>query len=173
MVLSRLILGLLAIAPMTGYDIKRHVDSTVRHFWAADKAQVYRALASLVKDGYATVEVVRQETRPDRQEHHITEAGRAALRDWLASPLPAPTDRDPFLARLFFAGNLGRDHVLALLHQRRAQAEELLATLTVMRRAPDAATDRSAYLRNATLESGLAHARAELAWLQTVETDLP
>lgn len=173
MVLSRLILGLLAIAPMTGYDIKRHVDSTVRHFWAADKAQVYRALASLVRDGYATVEVVRQETRPDRLEHHITEAGLAALRDWLASPLPAATDRDPFLARLFFAGELGRDQVRALLHQRREQAEELLAALTVMRRAPSATTDRSAYLRNATLENGLAHARAELDWLEAVERDLP
>ncbi|WP_418606301.1 PadR family transcriptional regulator [Georgenia sp. SUBG003] len=98
LVLSRLILGLLALAPMTGYDIKRHLDSTVRHFWAADKAQVYRALASLVKDGYATVEVVHQETRPDRQEHHITEAGRAALHEWLASPLSVPAERD-LLAR--------------------------------------------------------------------------
>jgi PadR family transcriptional regulator, regulatory protein AphA len=173
MILSRLILGLLTIAPMTGYDIKRHVDSTVRHFWAADKAQVYRALASLVKDGYATVEVVRQETRPDRQEHHITDAGRAALREWLAAPLGTPADRDPFLARLFFAGDLDRDRVLDLLHQRRAQAEELLAALVAIQRAPGAATDRSAYLRNATLDSGLTHAHAELAWLEAVERDLP
>ncbi|WP_043499675.1 PadR family transcriptional regulator [Georgenia sp. SUBG003] len=173
MVLSRLILGLLALAPMTGYDIKRHLDSTVRHFWAADKAQVYRALASLVKDGYATVEVVHQETRPDRQEHHITEAGRAALHEWLASPLSVPAERDPFLARAFFAGELGRDEVLDLLAQRRAHTEQLLAALTAMQRAPGAATDRSAYLRNATLENGLAHARAELAWLDTVERNLP
>ena len=171
MILSRLILGLLTVAPMTGYDIKRHVDSTVRHFWAADKAQVYRALASLVKDGYATVEVVRQETRPDRQEHHITDAGRAALREWLTTPLAAHSDRDPFLARLFFAGALDRDQVLGLLHQRRSQAEELLAALTVLRRTTG--TDRAAYLRNATLDSGLAHARAELDWHEAVERDLP
>jgi DNA-binding PadR family transcriptional regulator len=173
MVLSRLILGLLAITPMTGYDIKRYVDSTVRHFWAADKAQVYRALSALVREGYATVEVVRQETRPDRQEHHITEAGRAALHEWLASPLPAHTDRDPFLARTFFAGTLDRGQVLDLLARRRAQTEELLAALAVMHRASGATTDRSAYLRNATLENGLAHARAELAWLDAVEKNLP
>jgi len=173
MVLSRLILGLLAIAPMTGYDIKRHLDSTVRHFWAADKAQVYRALATLVTDGLATVEVVRQETRPDRQEHHITDAGRAALHAWLASPLPVHADRDPFLARTFFAGNLDRGEVLDLLAQRRAQTMELLAALTAMQRAPGAATDRAAYLRNATLENGLTHARAELEWLEDVERDLP
>jgi DNA-binding PadR family transcriptional regulator len=172
MVLSRLILGLLAIAPMSGYDIKRHVDSTLRHFWKADKAQVYRALASLVNDGYATIEVVRQETRPDRQEHHITDAGRAALREWLTSPLPAHADRDPFLARTFFAGQLDREQVLDLLHQRRTATEELLAALTVLQRASEATTDRAAYLRNATLDNGLAHARAELDWLETVERDL-
>ncbi|WP_448072660.1 PadR family transcriptional regulator [Georgenia yuyongxinii] len=171
MVLARLILGLLALAPMTGYDVKKHVDSTVRHFWAADKAQVYRALATLVKDGYATVEVIPQEGRPARQEHRITDAGRAALREWLASPLPAHADRDPFLARLFFAGDLDRADVVTLLGQRRAQTEQLLAALTAMRSAPSA--DRATYLRTATLDNGLAHARAELEWLDAVERDLP
>ena len=171
MVLSRLILGLLALAPMSGYDVKKHVDSTIRHFWAADKAQVYRALAALVREGFATVEVIPQEGRPDRQEHHITEAGRRALREWLASPLPAPTDRDPFLARLFFAGDLEPEEVRTLLAQRRAQTEELLAALTALRPA-SAVTDRASYLRLATLENGLAHARAELNWLDTIEKDL-
>jgi PadR family transcriptional regulator, regulatory protein AphA len=171
-VLSRLILGLLTLAPMSGYDVKKHVDSSIRHFWAADKAQVYRALATLVADGYATVEVIPQEGRPDRQEHRITDAGRAALHEWLASPLPAHSDRDPFLARLFFAGGQDRGAVSALLDQRRAQTEELLAALTAMRSAPPA-NDRATYLRTATLENGLAHARAELEWLDTVERDLP
>lgn len=171
MELSRLILGLLALQPMTGYDIKRHVDSTVRHFWAADKAQVYRALAGLVADGYATVEVIPQEGRPDRQEHHITTAGREALRDWLRAPLPQHTDRDPFLARLFFAGALEADEVRGLLAQRRAQATELLTALTAFD-SPGAA-DRATYLRAATLRNGLAHVRTELAWLDAVEKDLP
>jgi len=156
---------------MSGYDIKKHVDSTIRHFWAADKAQVYRALATLVRDGYATVEVIPQEGRPDRQEHHITAAGRQALRDWLASPLPEHTDRDPFLARLFFAGDLKADEVRSLLAQRRAQTEALLAALTVLRPATPI-TDGAAYMRIATLENGLAHARAELDWLNTIERNL-
>lgn len=171
MVLSRLILGLLALAPMTGYDVKKYVDSTIRHFWAADKAQVYRTLATLVRDGYATVEVIPQEGRPDRQEHRITAAGRQALRDWLVSSLPEQADRDPFLARLFFAGDLNPGEVRHLLAQRRAQTEALLAALTALRPATPVA-DRAAYLRIATLENGLAHARAELDWLNTIEREL-
>ena len=187
MTLTRLILGLLALSPMTGYDIKKHVDTAIRHFWAADKAQVYRALAALVADGLATVEVVPQSGRPDRLEHHITQAGRTALREWLTSPMPALTERDPFLARLFFAGALDADQVHGILAQRRRQAEAMVQTLAAMRTEPGATepettelgstepgtTASGTYLRVATLENGLAHARAELAWLDAVEADLP
>ncbi len=173
MVLARLILGLLDVAPMTGYDVKKHVDSTISHFWAADKAQVYRTLAALVRDGYATVEVVRQDSRPDRQEHHITDAGRRALLEWLSSDLAPHTERDPFLAQLFFAGILERDRVLRLLRQRRAQVEALLAELTAIAAAAGADHDRAGYLRTATLNNGITHVRAELEWLDTVERDLP
>ncbi|WP_127130641.1 PadR family transcriptional regulator [Georgenia sp. SYP-B2076] len=173
MVLARLILGLLNIAPMTGYDVKKHVDSTIRHFWAADKAQVYRTLAGLVRDGYATVEVVPGVGLPDRQEHHITEAGRRALTEWLASDLTPHAEREPFLARIFFAGSLGREQVLDLLRERRAQAEVLLTELTARRARHAEAHDRGGYLMLATLENGLTHVRAELEWLDTVERNLP
>ena len=179
MVLARLILGLLNIAPMTGYDVKRHVDSTISYFWQADKAQVYRTLSALVADGYATVQVIHQVDRPDRQEHHITEAGRGALVDWLRSDLAPHADRDPFLARLFFAGILDRDQVRGLLHERRDQSEALLSALTAMRDPAGASdpanptADRAGYLRSATLEHGIAHVRAELNWLDTTERDLP
>ncbi|MEK8225552.1 PadR family transcriptional regulator [Oerskovia sp. M15] len=97
MVLRHLVLGLLTIQPMTGYDLKRAFDSSVHHFWAADRSQLYRTLAGLVDAGLAEVEVVAQESYPDRKVHRITEAGRVALRDWLASPLEPDDDREPFL----------------------------------------------------------------------------
>jgi DNA-binding PadR family transcriptional regulator len=60
MILARLVLGLLNLAPMTGYDLKKVFDSSISHFWAADKAQIYRTLTALVADGYATVEVLTE-----------------------------------------------------------------------------------------------------------------
>ncbi|WP_454041214.1 PadR family transcriptional regulator [Cellulosimicrobium sp. Marseille-Q8652] len=184
MVLRYLVLGLLTVAPMTGYDLKRAFDSSVNHFWAADRSQLYRTLAGLVDAGLAEVEVVPQESYPDRKVHRITPAGRAALRDWLASPLEAEDSRDPFLGRLFFADQLDDDGVAALLSGRRAQAEAQLAALTAEservaaalagRGAGDRSTveDRGLALRLATLRSGLAHARTELAWLDETEREV-
>lgn len=184
MVLRHLVLGLLTIQPMTGYDLKRAFDSSVHHFWAADRSQLYRTLAGLVDAGLAEVEVVAQESYPDRKVHRITEAGRVALRDWLASPLEPDDDREPFLGRLFFADQLEDDGVAALLASRRAQAEEAIALLTAEEArvatvlaedgpgASDVRGTRGLALRLATLRNGLAHARAELAWLDETEREV-
>ncbi|UVS80763.1 PadR family transcriptional regulator [Actinokineospora sp. UTMC 2448] len=171
MVLSRIILGLLAIAPMTGYDLKRHFDSTVGHFWSADKAQIYRTLAQLVADGYAQVETVAGAGAPDRQEHRITAAGRSALAAWLESAPERQVERDPFLARVFFGADLDDDGFRALIAGRRETTSARLAGFERLRAEADA-PDRAARLRLATLDNGIAHLRTELAWLDAVEEEL-
>ena len=170
MILARIILGFLALSPMTGYELKRHFDSTVGHFWSADKAQIYRTLAQLVVDGFAEVETVAGGAGPDRQEHRITEAGRAALAEWLVSRPDRQVDRDPFLARVFFSADLDEAALRPLFAQRRAGVQERLAHLERMR-AESIADDRGARLRLATLDDGVAHLRAELAWLDAVEKE--
>ncbi|WP_086827608.1 PadR family transcriptional regulator [Allokutzneria sp. NRRL B-24872] len=171
MVLARIILGLLAIAPMTGYDLKRHFDSTAGHFWTADKAQIYRTLAKLVADGHAEVETVAGSGAPDRQEHRITAAGEAALAEWLASEPERQTERDPFLARVFFGAGLDEDGLRSLFAGRREAVHERLARYEQLR-AENSATDRGARLRLVTLDNGIAHLRTELAWLDAAEEEL-
>lgn len=172
MVLARIILGLLDIAPMSGYDVKRYVDTVVNHFWSADKSQVYRTLATLVADGLARIETVPGSSAPDRLVHHITDAGRAVLHEWLVSELDRQPERDAFLARAFFAGGLDDDELQTLLAHRRAAAESLLAALEAMRASTPAALDRAQRLRLATLDNGIRHARTELDWLDDVKNDV-
>ena len=45
------ILGLLAIAPRSGYEIKAVVDRSTRFFWAASYSQIYPELRRLEQDG--------------------------------------------------------------------------------------------------------------------------
>ena len=172
MILARIILGLLDIAPMSGYDVKRYVDTVVTHFWTADKSQVYRTLAGLVADGLARIETVRGTSAPDRLVHHITESGRTALHEWLVSDLDRQPERDPFLARAFFAGGLDDDELGELLARRRAAADQLVAALGAMRENTPAPRDKAERLRLATLDNGLRHARTELEWLDDVTREL-
>jgi PadR family transcriptional regulator AphA len=87
------ILGFLNYHPYTGYDLKKIFDTSVRHFWPADQSQIYRTLTQLTKKGYAEMEKVLQEDRPDRKVYHITKAGREALLAWLAGPPPLDEPR--------------------------------------------------------------------------------
>lgn len=172
MILSRIILGMLAIGPMTGSDLKRHFDSTVAHLWSADKAQIYRTLAALVEQGFASVTVVPGTNAPDRQEHHLTAAGRAALVGWLRSNLDRQPEREAFLARVFLADALDDVEVVALIERRRAAARERLAVYESIRAATPVPETRGERLRLATLDHGIRHVQTELDWLDDVEEQL-
>src|SRR5512137_1923334 len=107
------ILGFLNYQPYTGYDLKKIFDTSIRHFWPADQSQIYRTLARLTEQGFAEVEKVPQEDRPDRKVYHITEAGRAELLNWLIGPPPLDEPRSAPLIQVFFAGQLSDEEILA------------------------------------------------------------
>lgn len=170
MSLKHSILGLLALRGMTGYDLKKAFDGSVAHFWNADQAQIYRTLAKLTEEKLVTVHVLPQDGKPDRREHRITDAGQAELSTWLRSPLPAEATREPFLARIFFAGEEeDPELVRAMIADRRAAAQERLNALEFISASGDSLAAR---LRRATLRNGIDHLRIELNWLRDLEKEL-
>jgi DNA-binding PadR family transcriptional regulator len=122
------VLGLVALEPKTGYDIKRIVDRSIRHFWAASYGQIYPELRRLEEAGWITGEDVPRGSR-SRRRYRITSAGRAALRSWLAGHETRVEMRDESLLRLFFADTLGREEALGLLRGRREGYRQMLEYL--------------------------------------------
>ena len=128
MSLDYAILGFLSYHPSTGYDLKKIFDSSVRHFWPADQSQIYRTLTRLTENGWAEMEKIPQEDRPDRRLYHITPAGRDDLLAWLAEPMTeiAPT-KDSLLVRLFFSAQLDKETVLTQLRLQRSLHQRQLS----------------------------------------------
>lgn len=172
MSLRHAILGLLDIRPMSGYELKKVIDDSVGHFWTADQSQIYRTLASLVDDDLAARRTVVQDDRPNLHVHTVTDSGLAELDRWLASPMQSSPTREPFLARLFFADRLSVDDVRELLDARRQEANRLLAALEAVPIPATTSADLGDMLRLATRANGIAHARAELDWLDATERHL-
>lgn len=162
MQLRHAILGLLDIAPQSGYDLGRAFTRSVVHFWHADQSQIYRTLDRLETDGAIVTEEIPQQGRPDRRLHSLTERGEAELHTWLATPLEDAPTKDPFLARIFFAAPLGADGVLALLDERETMVRAELDELRTLPRLNDTLAD---VLRTATLDVGLRAGEAELEWI--------
>lgn len=93
---------MLSIKPMSGYDIKKLIETSISNFWTESYGQIYPILKTLVAEKLVTRTTEKQSGKPDRHVYALTDAGRDVLRDWLAlAPVPkAP--RNELLLKLFF-----------------------------------------------------------------------
>ena len=120
------ILGLLEARPHSGYDLKRTIDRTIRHFWAASYGQIYPELKRLEDAGWITGADGGSRAR---RVYRATPAGRSALVGWLHGNETRIELRDESLLRLFFADALPPDEALGLLRARREGYSRMLELL--------------------------------------------
>lgn len=170
MSLRHAILGFLSIQPFSGYDLKRYFDASIRHFWSADQAAIYRALTELAADGLVEQERIAQTARPDRKVYHLTPSGRSALDGWLATPTTPVARREPLLVKLFFAGRLAPEALTQLLEAERQSVEaelqgyrEIVASI---RETPGTSDDATLVGPLITLTNGIAAGVAHRDWLR-------
>ncbi len=116
------VLGMLFLGARSGYDTLRAGRLSLRHFAPVSPRQVYGELRDAELEGFV---VGHDESQGDRRRRavELTDAGRAALRDWLATDASSEEFelRDALLLRLFLAdaGPEGtRQHVLRALRER-------------------------------------------------------
>jgi DNA-binding PadR family transcriptional regulator len=98
-----------------GYELHRHLSSSVHRIASLRLSHMYRLLHQLERVGFVTRSIDAASSRL-RHPYATTRAGRAAFSDWLLS---APQDvdplRDPLVDRLRFADRLPRPSLLHLL----------------------------------------------------------
>ncbi|PKO14448.1 MAG: hypothetical protein CVU39_14435 [Chloroflexi bacterium HGW-Chloroflexi-10] len=117
MSLAFTILGFLNLGEMTGYELKKAIDSSTQAFWHAELSQIYPTLKRLEQKGWASVQTIPQNGKPDKKLYAITGNGQQVLMDWLREPLDeTPAVKSPILLKLFFMGELECEELLAQLH---------------------------------------------------------
>src|ERR671937_629073 len=99
------ILGLLALRPRSGYEIKTAVDGSTRFFWAASYGQIYPELRRLERAGLIEGTASATGARK-KKDYRLTEAGSAELVKWLGNVPQMPELRDESLLKLFFSDQL-------------------------------------------------------------------
>jgi PadR family transcriptional regulator AphA len=169
---SYVVLGMIALrGPSTPYELKRAVGHSVGYFWHFPHAQLYSEPDRLAARGL--LELVAEQHGRRRKTYSLTDAGRKALRDWLASPTDEHFQmRDIAELKLFFneAGDPEND-VPALARDQIKQHEARIAVYERMvERFGD---DPHAQPRMITLELGLEMEHAALRfWTALADNDL-
>ncbi|MDE0545095.1 PadR family transcriptional regulator [Microbacterium sp. C7(2022)] len=163
--LGLMVLALLAEGDMHPYEMIRLMrirrdDRLV----TITNGTMYHTVARLQKAGLlAEVGVDRDGNRPERTTYTVTDAGTAAVSEWIRRELPRVDSPEAFRLALAEAHNLDRGEVLGLLRQRRdalqAQHREYVDSLA----GANAKGVPAQYLIELEREEALQ--RCDLAWL--------
>lgn len=122
------ILGMLTLRPMSGYDIRKTVQESVRYFWSESYGQIYPALKRLESQKLVTRLRGAQNGRAGRQVFALTREGRRELRDWVTQEPQVQPFRNELLLKLFFGRLAPRKACQGHVRQFRQRQEDFLRT---------------------------------------------
>lgn len=170
MSLQHMILGLLDMRPMSGYDLNKAFHNTVQHFWYADQSQIYRALHKLHEQEWVEMERIVQADHPVKKIYRPTETGLAELRRWVLTPIAESQTRQAWLGQIFFGARYSNAELAAVLQQYRGEMLENLHILEALLQMLQAYQEnrsirREEHLQMLTLDYGLQTYRFEISWL--------
>ena len=134
---AKVILGMLAARPRSGYEIKQLVDNSTRFFWAASYGQIYPELKRLADAGLIKGADASQGAR-QRTVYELTAKGRRAAREWIGAAPQTFEMRDEGLLELFFAGSVEPTRSPEIARERAAQASRVAAQLADLEERLDA-----------------------------------
>jgi PadR family transcriptional regulator, regulatory protein AphA len=162
------ILGLLSIKPMSGYDIKKFIDTSIRHFWSESNGQIYPALTRLLQENLIILEQKQQKGKMVSNIYSITHTGLAALENWLIETTERKeTHRDEELLKLFFGKDSSHNASIELLKKREERVREKLKKYHAIQKELEHLKNSPSFSYwDICLQNGIYHAEVELRWCQ-------
>lgn len=160
------LLGLLSLAPMSGYDMRQEIATSIGYFWSESFGQIYPALRELAAAGL--IRARPQIEARERRVYEITAKGRAALRAWRAEPpRPAPV-RNELLLKLFFGSTPGSADEISWIEQLQGTVTVRLREFRKIRRQllSEQASHESLPYWLAVLRHGEIMSEASLRWCE-------
>src|SRR5947209_2707072 len=119
------ILACLTICPMSGYELREFIASSIGNFWAESFGQLYPALKRLQSQHLAHSSETKQGKRR-KITYTLTPAGHDRLRSWLDQPAAPQVPRSELLLKLFFASETSPSITLEHIARHQTATEKLL-----------------------------------------------
>jgi DNA-binding PadR family transcriptional regulator len=124
------LLGLLTIRPMSGYDLGQNIRTSVGFFWNESYGQIYPNLKTLAANGFVKSKTERQEGKPHRHVYAITKKGRERLAAWLAVAPQPEIPRNELLLKLFFGPQIPAEILIGYVEDMVRKQKLLVQTFT-------------------------------------------
>ncbi len=161
------LLALLERGPMYGYQLRATFEESTGGTWPLNIGQVYTTLSRLERD-----DLVRPLPEGDggQRSFEITDAGRAELATWFATPVShGDRPRDELAIKLALALTTPGVDVRSVVQTQRSATMRTLQEYTRLKGRADRPADLSWRL---VLDAMLFHGEAELRWLDHCEASM-
>lgn len=173
------LLALLAKQPNTAYELSQRTRRPLSYFWTARYGQIHSQLRELTAAGLVSGESAPGPGPHDKRVYSITDAGRAALADWVVQPPLAEPSRDELLLKAYAMWTADPDQMRALVL---AQAEMHRGRLATYQDIHDRVTTEHGSRRIpvshpdfgtlATLRYGIGYERHRIEWCEWLAAEL-
>ena len=165
--MRELFLTLLTGRSAYGYELRQTLEREFGDLLPAMNAgQIYTTLARLERDGL----IVGQDDLSDsrgKRVYTLTDAGRAALSEWIETPVPGTRLKDEFFMKFVVLASARLAEPKQLLEGQRREylqsLRDLNALLEANGRGPAA---------ELLVEGAILHLKADLEWLELIEERL-
>jgi DNA-binding PadR family transcriptional regulator len=163
--IDMVILGLLSHDDLTGYDIKKQIDGSIRFFWKGSFGSIYPALAELEKQG--SVRRLKGNDSGGREKiiYSITGQGKEILRAWVRDEKASNDLKYETLMKLFFGGVESKETALRNIEVFEEQIKADLKVLQVYKANIEKALDEEDHVYfYLTILFGIETYEAYLKW---------
>ncbi|MGG3283202.1 helix-turn-helix transcriptional regulator [Paenibacillus solani] len=167
--LEYILLGMLMEGTMSGYDLKKTIDSTVGTFYKASYGSLYPALKRLAdKD---MVSLTETDNNKNKKLYTLLPSGQQAFLEWLSGPIQA--GRNEQLIRIFFFDYLEEDIRQKRLAEYSFKVDEEIHMLEAVKsivagELAEIEHPENYYYRVSVLSYGLNHLQMERQWLKDI-----
>jgi len=168
-----IIIGMVLHEPLTGYDIKKRIETGIGYFVKASPGSLYPALKKLADKDFLTMNEEPQGERM-RKCYHATELGRTAFLEWLSSPLDSNSITVSLLSRIYFFDELAEDVRYEQLREYESHIQKILREYKILQKQhSNENIENGSYYEWATLYYGLQSAQGMIRWLRCVKEQKP
>jgi PadR family transcriptional regulator, regulatory protein AphA len=159
------ILGMLALLrESSGYDLKKHMESSTQYFWKETFSSIYPLLEELEKQ--KLIVKVDVPTRSDRKRnvYTLTPAGREILANWLVQPPETIQLRNELLLKLFFGILVPIETNIEHLEKYKKELESKLSSFREIEKELHVIDSLESLYGLITLDHGIRQALSSLQW---------
>lgn len=159
------ILGMLALLKRSsGYDLKKHMESTTQYFWKETFSSIYPVLEELEKQKLIIKIDVPVRNDRKRYVYSLTPTGKETLKQWLAQPPEDMQLRNELLLKLFFGNLLPKEIAIEHLEAYKKELKKKLSSFHEIRHELSRTDSLESVYGLITLDHGIRQASSALEW---------